>query len=110
MRLIDADALLAAFEKDISEQTKHMELLKSVGDMKHYYDISKVQIGMVSCRRMLKNAPIIIDAVPVVRCKDCKYWNPHIKECEGIGKWFGLEDEWSENGFCFKGERREEDG
>lgn len=51
-----------------------------------------------------------IDAVPVVRCNDCKYWNPHIKECEGIGKWFGLEDEWSENGFCFKGERREEDG
>ena len=76
MGLIDADALLAAFEKDISEQTKHMELLKSVGDMKHYYDISKVQIGMVSCRRMLENAPIIIDAVPVKHAKllDASPW------------------------------------
>ena len=82
MRLIDADALLAAFEKDISEQTKHMELLKSVGDMKHYYDISKVQIGMVSCRRMLENAPIIIDAVPVVRCKDCIHSTSQVSDDE----------------------------
>ena len=44
----------------------------------------------------------------LVRCKDCKYWNPHIKECEGIVNWFGLANEWSENGFCFKGERKED--
>ena len=43
----------------------------------------------------------------IVRCKDCKYWNPNNRECEGIGNWFGLIDAWSENGFCYKGERVE---
>ena len=43
----------------------------------------------------------------IIRCKDCKYWNPFSRECEGIGNWFGLIDAWSENGFCYKGERVE---
>lgn len=42
----------------------------------------------------------------IVRCKDCKYWNPTYRYCEGIGNWFGEVDSWSDNGFCFKGERR----
>lgn len=42
----------------------------------------------------------------IVRCKDCKYWNPTHRYCEGIGNWFGEVDSWSDNGFCFKGERR----
>ena len=49
------------------------------------------------------------DIVEVVRCKDCKYWNPINKYCEGIGNWFGELDSWSENGFCYKGERREDE-
>ena len=61
-RLVDGDALLAAFEEYISEQTKHMELLRSVGDMKSYFDISNVQIGMGLCRRALGNTPTIIEA------------------------------------------------
>ena len=61
-RLVDGDALLAALEEDISKQTRHMELLESVGDMKSYFYISKVQIGMVSCKRVLDNAPTIIEA------------------------------------------------
>ena len=44
--------------------------------------------------------------VEIVRCKDCKYWNPTHRYCEGIGNWFGEVDSWSDNGFCFKGERR----
>lgn len=48
------------------------------------------------------------DAIPVVRCKDCKFYNPHIRECEGFGKWFGLENEWGDNDFCSHGERRED--
>ena len=46
------------------------------------------------------------ELVEVVRCKDCKYWNPTHRYCEGIGNWFGEVDSWSDNGFCFKGERR----
>lgn len=63
--------------------------------------------GLGLCKDAIANLPSI-DAVQVIRCKDCKYWNPHIKECEGIVNWFGLANEWSENGFCFKGERKEE--
>ena len=48
------------------------------------------------------------DIVEVVRCKDCKYFNPHVMECNGIGKWFGLENEWSANDYCSKGEKRED--
>lgn len=44
----------------------------------------------------------------IIRCKDCKYWNPYYAECEGIGNWFGFEGAWSENGYCYKAERREE--
>ena len=44
----------------------------------------------------------------LVRCKDCKFYNPHIRECEGFGKWFGLEDEWGDNDFCSRGERKDE--
>lgn len=44
----------------------------------------------------------------VVRCKDCKYYNPHHHYCEGIGYWFGIEGEWGDNGYCYKGERRED--
>lgn len=49
------------------------------------------------------------DVVEVVRCKDCKYYNLQHHYCEGIGNWFGLEGEWSDNGFCYKGERRTDD-
>lgn len=48
------------------------------------------------------------EAVPITQCKDCQYFNPHVMECEGIGKWFGLENEWSANDYCSKGEREEE--
>ena len=50
----------------------------------------------------------VVDMVAVVRCKDCKFYNPHVRECEGIGNWFGLEDVWGDNDFCSKGERRDE--
>lgn len=53
----------------------------------------------------VKGQPI----VEVVRCKDCKYYNHQHHYCDGIGYWFGFEDEWSDNGFCYKGERREDE-
>ena len=56
------------------------------------------------CEKNLNELP---SAEPeIVRCEDCKYWNSKQTECEGIGHWFGLVDEWSPNGFCYKGERR----
>lgn len=45
------------------------------------------------------------DVVPVVRCKDCKYWN------NGnviIGCYWDVDYPHEENDFCSHGERREE--
>ena len=62
MRLIDADALLSAFENEVSKQDKYMELFKSMGDMERYFNISRMQTGMISFLRMLNEAPTIIPA------------------------------------------------
>ena len=56
----------------------------------------------------IANAPTI-DAVEVVRCKECKYWQdnnngyPH-EEC----RW-GKEETPDDNDYCSYGERREDD-
>lgn len=47
-----------------------------------------------------------IDAVPVVRCKDCKYWGGHDgsgNSCTREFDWYGV----SPDDFCSLGERRE---
>ena len=55
----------------------------------------------------IDNAPTV-DAVPVVRCKDCKYNSEH-KAIGEDGLWC---DYWAidpdENDFCSYGERRED--
>ena len=55
----------------------------------------------------IKDRIINGDVVEVVRCKDCKHYNSQNSYCEGIGNWFCLMNEWSDNGFCYKGERKE---
>lgn len=50
----------------------------------------------------------LIDAVEVVRCKDCKHWLKDVAGCtENVGRC-----EWAnwmvgENGYCVYGERKE---
>lgn len=83
MRLIDADALM-----------KHADL-KEWGLTKALWINAEV----------FRNAPTV-DAVEVVRCKDCKhaeFSEAGMTYCPGIiGSW--VEDDW----FCADGERREE--
>ncbi len=61
----------------------------------------------------IRKAPIIlkpnVDAVPVVRCRDCKHRDPEDKKCDygGMavqGLFFPRPDNW----FCADGERRDE--
>lgn len=67
-------------------------------------------------KRCIKNIPkcTFVDAVPVVRCRDCKHWGDHddvevpgetdkIKAC-GCAIWM-----IGENGYCSYGERRKEE-
>lgn len=96
MRLIDADALLE------SERATRFAIGGRGG--------GKSLITL--CRNYLyvhvTNAPTI-DAVPVVRCKDCKYNHISLAFSRG-GVWCEC---WGTtpdpDGFCHKGERRSDD-
>ena len=83
---------------------------------KKYYDgfnVVDILFKNLEPKKMLKVLEAFsecdgVDAVEVVRCKDCKYYNPQQHYCEGIGNWFGYDGEWSDNGYCYKAERKEQ--
>ena len=89
-RLIDADAFL-------SREIKRCHCVPSVGSSDRDYE---------SLKLLLQQEPTI-DAVRVVRCKDCRYWQDNNggypnKEC----RW--REDETPDaDDFCSCGERKE---
>ncbi len=76
MRLIDADTLRAEFTGNFNE-------------LWHYTGV----------RAVIDNAPTI-DAVPVIRCKDCKKWNG----VEAICDWFYCNTDW--DFFCGFADKR----
>lgn len=88
MRLIDADALI----EFIVEEAQDLRTLstKTVGQA-----ISKTPT---------------IDAVPVIRCKDCKYMTEHYDTDGNVPYWTC--SEWDAgtdyDGFCHYAERKEE--
>ena len=73
MRLIEADALI---EEALAEGAYG------------YVDVKQIE-----------DAPTV-DAVPVVRCKDCKYFKT----------WLCQNEDNSDNWFCADGERKDGDG
>lgn len=64
--------------------------------------------GVKAMAEQLQNLPAV-DAVEVVRCKDCKHWNEETGFCEQRshfsenGMWW---DVYGEEEFCSDGERR----
>lgn len=82
MRLIDADVL------------------------KHYATGGVTSVGILTCAE-IDNAPTI-DAVPVVRCAECKHWMKDVAGCtEFVGRC-----EWANYmvgaiGYCVYGERND---
>ena len=77
MRVIDADALLERLHRD-----PLFDIIESYG-----------MSGVI-------NAEPTVEAVPVIRCKDCKYWNEYSHRCDGIeGYWFAEE-------YCSRAELR----
>lgn len=77
MRLIDADAL----EYHVTENP-----------MVRYEYIHKHEVD---------NAPTI-DAVPVIRCKDCRWWNDGTQMC-------GITISATPCGHCHDGERKDDE-
>ena len=99
-RLIDADALL----NDISD------LKKSPWFHENYFDhknIRKEAIEIVE-QLCIDKAPTI-DAVPVVRCKDCKCWT---EWSNGTGSCSRFALDWigtDADDFCSMGERKDDE-
>ena len=100
MRLIDADRL----NKPIYAEEDNI-----TGSGMSYDEICGYNNGIDIAWNKIDQAPTI-DAVPVVRCKDCirRYDTDECPMCFLIdGKYY---EYTNENGFCDRGERKEGDG
>jgi hypothetical protein len=90
MRLIDADALEARIMMD------------APGFLDGGSEITK---AFIMAMIKTKSVTPTVDAVPVVRCKDCKYWHKTIYDTP---KWMPcMSVQTSGNWFCADGVKRE---
>lgn len=99
MRLIDADAL----EKAIYEwMPKDQETWMNS-------DIPPIENLVVSIMMTIQEQPTV-DAVPVIRCKDCKHWDGYYCHHKGYGNGYANYSPpiKSGEGFCDWAERKEE--
>lgn len=109
-RLIDANEVICGME----------EIMKSpwYNDDKMTRPVKKETLGIV--KDLCVGKAKTVDAVPVVRCKDCKYYVPHTDytgcvntmRCDHPEFAFDVEcyDAWLEVGpddFCSRGEKRD---
>nr|DAG33956.1 MAG TPA: hypothetical protein [Caudoviricetes sp.] len=111
MRLIDADNALKAFA---AEYRKTRELIDS-GES-HLDNLAE---GFTEAAHIVKYIATTVDAVPVVRCKDCTHFKHYGKtslliDGEHIkAGWcyrrvrYNEEYRMPPDGFCFYGERKE---
>ena len=95
-RLIDADALLDQFLKRYTEQEKNGKFVFVACEIKQDF------------ADMIVDAPVV-DAVEVVRCKDCK-WRCNGKDCDHplLLSWsWGAIRNVKDDDFCSYGERKD---
>lgn len=95
MRLIDADALKKRFIKrrdEIAEERKY--------GWEWEYNAFNGAILLTGCEAVENT----IDAVPVIRCKDCKHHQGH--NCDRL---YGFQDAFTfmDDDYCSKAERKE---
>ena len=93
MRLIDADLIGALL------YTKFTQMKELINQGENYLD--NFTEGLTEAAGVIRNMPTV-DAVPVVRCKDCTEWDELSGECS---HWYGFR----ENDFCSYGERKDGD-
>ena len=107
-RLIDADPVYEDLRKSYEE-------LKSIRDtLTQHEDIQICNAQLITFQEALiriKDAPTV-DAVEVVRCKDCKHYNKREIRCDHPCLDWEVEcyDHWLDvalDDFCSYGERRE---
>lgn len=96
-RLIDAD--------------KTMDELRDYADRKCANGYMDTANGILSAVNYIRNNVKRVDAVEVVRCKDCKHWFEDVAGCtDFVGRC-----EWANYmvgavGYCVYGERKDGDG
>ena len=94
MRLIDADALIKILEFN-SWNIDEWEL--------PHEHVSAGLLANALDREIVEEAPTV-DAVPVIRCRDCKYWRKTKKQCG----YTYLLPQFEADEYCSRAERKEE--
>ena len=96
-RLADVDALIADIEK------RYCEPCKAEG--KDYNEVA-CRACWVDDMRLEIDGASVVDAVEVVRCKDCKHWvhSDDVGYCDNPD---GLDNYARPNDFCSYGERKD---
>lgn len=109
MRLIDANELKGQLERIFKEAYEWKHKTALAGDHLRYERADGAVAAYIEAIMTVNKAPTV-DAVPVVRCKDCK-WSEDALTCgclycnhpDGRNTIFALPEE-----FCDRGERRQE--
>lgn len=92
MRLIDADALIARIMEDVPD----------------FLDGgSSITKAFILAMLRTRKATPTIDAVPVVRCKDCQYHDAGENEVDAWNRCRFHHIDTDDNKFCSDGERKE---
>ena len=98
-RLIDANALL--------ETGSGIKMIVPVNC--HPYEAIRIQGN--AFRKAVEEAPTV-DAVEVVRCKDCKHWEKETGSCTEHPTYYDHGMDWyiyDEDDFCSCGERKDDE-
>ena len=105
-RLVDANEVVKAIlaERDKIPSTVPAATYE-LGTEKPYHVGNHMRGGIRKALRCIEQAPTI-DAVPVVRCRECKWWqeDDDIGHCDNPD---GLDNYAKPDDFCSYGERKE---
>lgn len=104
MRLIDADELL---NQTANLEAVALEQVDKYNPSDNPLDLTVWMVVLAertAFKDNLMDTPIV-DAVPVVRCKDCEFYTEEERWCRRLG----LCGAFNENDYCSRGERREDE-
>ena len=93
MRLIDADALKPKVEAMVTHKVNEND-----------YEFGGNQALDYVADILIEDAPTI-DAVEVVRCKDCKYWHSNTEFCD-VWSLANIAQRTLADDYCSRGERK----
>ena len=97
-RLIDADELMWHKSSLVEPRDKTVSMGKPIS----YDEVYAYRLGWnEAIDAIIENAPTV-DAEPVIRCKDCRFYNTHDHRCVRMNH--GFKDDF----FCSWGERKED--